>query len=1068
MRVEDADPHPFEVLGTGAWRTPELTGVGRLPMRSPLVPYPDLRSARTGDRGASPWFRVIGGPWRFSLFPSPEAVPAGVLAADFDDAGWDVVEVPGTWTTQGYERPHYTNIVMPIGGHPPEVPDADPTGVYRTRFRLPGSWRSRRVVLDVGGADSLHLVWLNGRPVGMGTDPRLSSEYDVTALVREGQNTLVIAVVRWTAASWIEDQDQWWMAGLHREVTLRSTGPVHLADVRVTAGLADDLRTGTLSVQATVGITGDLPPGWQVEFGLEHLDGRPVWRRARRAPVAVFDRSSPLAEVVSGMLWPGHVAELSATVERVRPWSAEEPNLMRLLVSLVDPDGQVVEVSSQRLGFRRVEIRDRQLLVNGVAVPIRGVNRHDHDPATGSAVRRDDLWRDLVAMKQHNINAVRTSHYPNDPYLLDLCDELGMYVVAEADIESHGRERSLVHDVRYAGLFLERVVRMVMRDKNHACVIGWSLGNESGYGPVHDAAAAWCRRADPSRFVQYEGAHRYGDLSSVPTPPPGHPRPAGRHDAVTDVVCPMYPTIEALEAWARAGADPRPLIMSEYSHAMGNSNGSLGDYWDLIEPTPGLQGGFIWEWIDHGLWKTAPDGTRFWAYGGMFGDEPNDGAFCADGLVWPDRTPHPALAEVKHVYRPVAVRAGDAAGVVEIHNRHAHVGLDHLRCRFEVTVDGVVVQHGPLRLPDIPPGQVVPVRVPVRPVAPPPGAEALLTLRFQLARETPWAPAGHEVAVEQVPLASGPPPARSVVRGSVTRRGEEYSAGPVTVGFADGTVAQLRWEGVELLASPVSLHLWRSFIDNDTPPAGPIGDCPRRRWGDWQLDRATATTVSVRAGIRDGWGEIRSRYEWRVAPAGVVVTHVRAVRVAPSGDLVIDDDVTIPGELDDLPRLGNMFALVAGFETLSWFGPGPHETYPDRARSGIVGRWTGTVTEQYVPYLRPQEHGHHVETRWCTIDDGRVGLLVAGAGRTPRFGFAARHHSDRALEDAADTSVLRPAPETWCHVDHRMRGLGTGSCGPDTLPRYRIRAGRHRWSWRLRPFEVGREEPAHLARLRLR
>lgn len=1052
------------MLGHDLWTQPGVTGVGRLPMRSPLVPFPDAQQARTGDRSDSPWFLPLDGRWRFRLFDRPDAVPAEVVARRFDDRTWDRVAVPGTWTTQGYERPHYTNIVMPIGGQAPEAPEHDPTGVYRRRFQLPPGWQGRRVVLHVGGADSLHVVWVNGQPVGMGTDPRLASEYDITAHVRVGANTVAIGVVRWTAGSWLEDQDQWWMAGLHREVFCYSTEAVHLADVRLDATLADDLTTGVLCLDAWVGATGDLAAGWEVHLDLDDPGGRT--RACSRAPVAVFDRSGALAEVISGMLWPGHRAEHTELVAKAQAWSPERPHRYRAVVSLVDPTGRVVESVAQRIGFRRVEIADRSILLNGERVYVRGVNRHDHDPATGSAVSPEDLLLDVITMKRNNINALRTSHYPNDPRLLDLCDEHGLLVLAEADAESHGRERALVHDPRYATAFIERVLRLVQRDKNHACVIGWSLGNESGYGPAHDAAAAWVRRYDPHRFVQYEGAHRYGRLDSLPAPALGTQRPAGPYDACTDVVSPMYPPIESIVRWATSTSDPRPLVMCEYAHAMGNSGGSLADYWEAIEATPGLQGGFIWEWIDHGLWKDGPGGERYWAYGGAFGDVPNDGAFVADGLVWPDRRGHPMLEEVKHVYRPVALRAARRAGYVTVVNKHAHGGLGQLRARWELTVDGITAAAGTLRLPVLAAGEASEVALPERAIGAwrqaAPSSDVHLTVSFELVRDTSWAAAGHVVACDQVALAPGTPasvavpasaslPASAPGLGRRTRTGVAGSPLALEVGVDEqGHLTELAVDGRAVLAAPALLTVFRSLIDNDGVPPLVAPGSPRVRWTALGVREPQAELVALRVPRRQPAGPIRAEHLVRFAGASEPLHHRRTVERHPAG-LVVHEDVVVPAELADLPRLGVELALVAGFEELAWYGLGPGESYPDRCAAQRVGVFTSTVTQQHVPYLRPQEHGHHIETRWLSISDGSVALVVTGS---PRFGFSARHHSDRALEEAEIPPALVADERTWVNLDHRMRGVGTGSCGPDTLPRYRIPAGRYRWTWAVTAYRA--------------
>ena len=504
------------------WADPTHVAVNRLPMRSPLVPYPDAEAARAG--GPSPWVQRLDGEWRFRLAEAPEAVTDADVDGDTDDEGWDRIHVPGNWTVQGYDRPHYTNIRMPFPGPPPAVPAANPTGVYRTTFRVPRAWRGRRIVLHVGGAESQLFVWVNGLAVGSSTDSRLAAEFDVTPYVRAGVNSLVCVVVRWSAASYVEDQDHWWMAGLHRSVHLRADGPVHLADVRIDAGLADgDLTTGTLRVRATLGLPAGeaIGPGWRVRARLERLDGRAVLRR---------DGEADVPYVLGPHRFSGYVADASATVPRIRPWSAEDPQRYRVLVSLVDPQGEVREVVAETVGFRRVEVAGGQLLVNGRAITIHGVNRHDHHPDRGKAVTEDDMRADLLTMKRHNVDAVRCSHYPNDPRFLELCDELGLYVIDEADIESHAHSDWLCRDPRYRQTWLERGSRMVERDKNHACVIAWSLGNEAGYGEHHDAAgrldppvrpepAAALRGRDHARL----GQRPRGDRPRVPDVPGDRP-----------------------------------------------------------------------------------------------------------------------------------------------------------------------------------------------------------------------------------------------------------------------------------------------------------------------------------------------------------------------------------------------------------------------------------------------------------------------------------------------------------------------------------------------------------------
>ena len=649
--------------GLPSWQTPELTSLNRLPPRATLE--------RT-DR------RSLDGEWGFRLSPRPEEAPSA-------RGRRHRVEVPGLWTMQGFESPHYTNVVMPFADRPPNVPDANPTGVYRRTFTIPRGWRRKRIVLGFGGVEGVLHVVLNGEPVGIGKDSRTPSEFDVTEIVRHGApNELVAAVVRWSDASFVEDQDQWWHAGISRGVYLYAGG---IEDVFARAG-AD----GSLAVDAR----------GAVRARLLDARGRTVLRTSLPAE--------------TGLRAP-------------RLWSAEAPSLYTLVVEAEDG-----ETASCTIGFRTVEVRDRRLLVNGEAVEIHGVNRHDHDDVRGRAVTRELMETDARLMKQFNVNAVRCSHYPNDPYWLDLCDRYGLYVIDEANIESHAYYDELCRDPRYLGAWVDRVQNMVERDKNHPSVILWSLGNESGYGPNHDAAAGWVRARDASRPLHYEGA-----IARDWT--------GGR--MATDVVCPMYAEVDAIEAWAAAPTDdPRPLILCEYSHAMGNTGG-LADYYAAFERHGALQGGFIWEWVDHGIRRRDRRGREYWAYGGDFGDEPNDANFCADGLVWPDRTPHPSLYELKFLARPVRVEAL-RGGRFRIRNRHRFTGLDRYRGEWELTVDGKRRRRGRLPALRVPPGGTFEFALDL----PETDGERFVTFRFFLREATEWAPAGHEVAWQQLALPS--------------------------------------------------------------------------------------------------------------------------------------------------------------------------------------------------------------------------------------------------------------------------------------------------------------------------
>ncbi|GAA4983704.1 glycoside hydrolase family 2 TIM barrel-domain containing protein [Yinghuangia aomiensis] len=1011
------NPDHTDVFRVQPWDAPELTSSNRVPMHA--VPHAEQLS--------------LDGAWDFQLLPHP--------TAERSDQ-WQTAQVPGLWTMQGAgDRPHYTNIPMPFASNLPHPPDENPTGVYRRTFTA-GDWDGRRVVLHVGAAESVLLVRLNGWDVGFSKDSHLAAEFDITAQVQPGDNVLELTVVKWSDATYVEDQDHWWHGGISRPVFIYTTGTTYLADVHAVADFDAQQADGDLKVEVLVSSTGVLAPGWTVRARVPDLyASEPAAVPIDEPPPAVPQASGkkypdepPVSRIADGMLdlrtldaagaalspehkaiaqrmhkqaMPGRIGHVAfhSPVPTVRPWSAEQPTLYPLEVELVSPTGESAERITVQVGFRRVEIRGRDLLVNGGRVWIQGVNRHDFNARTGRVISRDQMRAELAMLKRFNVNAVRTSHYPNDPYFLELCDEYGMYVVDEADIEAHGHSGTACEDARYLGAFVDRVSRMVRRDKNHPSVIMWSLGNESGYGTNHDAAAGWARSYDPTRPLHYEGAIAEN----------WH----GGHRA-TDVVCPMYPAFDALRAYAAHPAADRPVIACEYAYSQGNSTGGLGDYWDLFESTPGLQGGFIWELYDHGL---DPDCDGRFRFGGDFGDEPHDGAVCINGIAFSDGTPKPALFEARYLFAPVRILSGaDEAkhGLVRLRNRQTFRDLSGLRLgltveRTQGPGDLVVVE-----APDIPAGGEGVLELPEDIGAQLAAPDAVaLTVVVQLAEATAWAEAGDELVRLHVPLPVVPP-----------RR----AATP-------GSEAVLRLDDAGLLVHPLlsdapKLSLWRAPTENDVS----IGlDSRFVRSGLFRVSRALVET-RVRGATATVVCEYTTAY-------GAVIQHRQEVTALSDGLYAFHEHVVIPADIDDIPRLGIAFATVPGFDTVSWLGLGPHETYPDRKRSGTYARWNSTVDDLFVPYLVPQENGGRADVNEFTLADSAGSRVTVINDRPAQLN--ASHYLPADLEAAAHAWELEPRPETFIHVDIAHRGMGTGALGPDTLPQYRVGGGTYSWSWQL-------------------
>ncbi|TAL09552.1 MAG: DUF4981 domain-containing protein [Chloroflexota bacterium] len=977
----------------------------------------------------------LDGTWRFQLLHRPDGVPG--------DA-WGAAVVPGCWTMQDtWDRPIYTNVQMPFPGVPPVPPDENPTGIYERNFDLPVEWADRRVVLSIGAAESVVIVELNGDEVGLSKDSHLAAEFDVTDRLRPGLNELRLKVVKWSDATYIEDQDQWWHGGITRSVTLYATNRTYLADVAVQAGLDADASTGSLAVTVDVAWADAAQAGWRVTAGLSGpgldqairldvnvLAAPPAGHRSHAGWFAGPPRRGELeviAESAAGLDLPAvevaarartlestyakiGAASMAAQVPGITPWSSERPVRYRLEIELVDPSGFVVDRTTSWVGFRSIRVVGNELLINGRPVLIRGVNRHDFDPGTGRVVRYEDMRADLVAMKQFGFNTVRTSHYPNDPRFLDLADEIGMYVIDEADIESHAFWGSLCDDPRYLGAWVDRVSRMVLRDRNHACVILWSLGNESGYGANHDAAAAWVRRVDPSRPLMYEGAIRFDWTAG---------------ERVTDIICPMYPSILALTSHAASGRQRGPLIMCEYSHAMGNSNGTLAEYWDAIEATPGLQGGCIWEWRDHGLDQRLADGRIRAAYGGDFGDQPNDGNFCIDGITFPDRSPKPALWEHRAIALPVRVAASSedlARGVVLVENRADFRDLDWLTATWDLADETGSMAGGNVALPPLGPAATGHAALEGWSPPGPSTRESWLTIAFRTAGAEPWAPAAFPIGEIQLPV----PPSRPAAARSTGRSNRSLVRPDGSLdlpGISDGP----------------RLALWRAPTDNDR--IGGLADA----WLALGLDRLERRIEA----IEDEADALLIRSTW-VTGSGHQIPHEQRASQRGDGRIHVEEVVTIPTELNDLARVGTVMEFESGHDALAWYGRGPVETYPDRRRAGSIGRWESSVAAQFVPYIRPQESGGHADTRWLELRRASGGGVRIQLGRPSQVSVSHLRASDLASATHVEELVMRPA--TIVHLDAAHRGLGTASCGPDTLAAFVVSHGVHRWSWSLTPL----------------
>lgn len=1028
---------------------PNLLELGRVAARATMEAFPE-RDARATQQ--SPWRISLDGVWRFQLALAPDRAPEDWTTSDRHGADWRDIQVPGVWTRQDTgDLPHYANWQMPFDcAYPPDVPEDNPTGLYRKTFELPKDWQTRHTILHLGGFESLALVWCNGVFVGMGKDSRLPSEFDLTPALHPGANELAIMVARWCDATWIEDQDHWNNGGLHRSVFLDSRAATHVRDLVVDTDF--DPATGTGSASVKVEVSG-ASAGYRARIVLEDAAGN-VCHASPDVPVEQFDVSqSTGAQWAQSYSFKSYAATLNLSIPNALPWSAEQPSRYRLITELIDPDGEVTEAHETWIGFTRIEASGRRLRVNGRPIVLIGVNRHDHHPENGKTCSVEDFRDELITMKRHNINAIRTAHYPNDPALLDLADELGFYLIDEANVECHARWSEVAHHPGYRAAIVDRTVRMIARDRNHPSIIGWSLGNEAGHGPAHDAAAAAARHLDPGRFVHYEGAVSL--RLSFPfgrSPETTQQAPSALERAASDVVCPMYPPIDHIVDWARwaekTELDDRPLLLCEFSHAMGNSNGSITAYVDSFFAEPALAGGFVWDWRDQGLAEKDSQGRFYWAYGGHYGDEPNDANFNINGLVGPDGAPHPALREYKWAARPfVSQLIGPAR--IQVSNRRALQGSNDVQLVWRVRRNGVPVEDGTLT-PDIAAGEIAEIDIPMT-ASVSRDAEWHLDLEWQTLESTSWSSDGHIVAWDQVSLSSidapellqtKPPSAAATSLGA-----ERLQVGDLSLQFDEaGTVQSVSAGGAPMIVSPITPSVWRAPTDNDggKPGARPLFQNRTAEWVGYGLNQLVPGDPEVRSHVDDGERVIMSVRDWEGAE-GQLLQHTTLIRVA--GDQVIfDETLVIPDAWKDLPRVGVRFEVASALGTLDWFGPGPDESYPDRCRAQTIGIWRSSVADQYHPYVRPQEYGAHEQARWFRLSGQGAGLRID----LPRpLSFTARPHHDDALNAAETLAELAPSKSTEIHIDAAIRGLGTAACGPDTLPEYCVGAGTYQFRWQL-------------------
>ncbi len=1015
------------------FENPEILEENRLQARSYFIPFADELSANSKERGNSAFFYPLHGSWKFAYYDTPKSVPESFSIPEFDDTSWDNLVVPSSWQMHGYGRPHYTNVIYPFPVDPPHVPTQNPTGCYRRTFVISDAIVDKYVSLRFEGVDSAFQVFINGFYVGYSQGSRLPSEFAIGQYVHAGINTIAVQVVQFSDGSYLEDQDQWWLSGIFRDVYILIRPMLHIADFTVTTTLDASYTNATLSLCVDIQNTGLQARSGKVRVTLYDDDGRLV-------PLTIQDSDCTVDAQNRKSL------QLCADISDVYTWSAEDPYLYHLSITLLDDEQKILEIVPTDVGFRNVELRNGLLLVNGTAIMIKGVNRHDHHPIYGKTVPFSWMQEDVLLMKQHNINTVRTSHYPNDPRFYELCDRYGLYVIGEADLECHGffpagNWNQLSDDDAWRKAYVDRMERTIVRDKNHACIILWSLGNESGFGKNHIAMAKRARELDPTRLLHYEGETRAimdsdGDFSR----------------AVMDVHSTMYTSVaDLIELGQRTDID-KPHILCEFAHAMGNGPGGLKEYVEAFYRYPRLQGGCVWEWLDHGILQHTKEGEAFYAYGGDFGDEPHDGNFVIDGLVFPDHTPSPALLAYKKAIQPVAVTAVDLhLGTLSVTNRFDFLLLDVLRCEWRILCEGSIMQEGSMQLPPLPPRESTEITIPYKlTLLPDVSYDCVLQLDFVLEKSQCFANRGFEIGFAEFLLAEVQKTARVGIALPVTDKKlfvNETKTTLTVAGFdfslsfskIDGELQAWSYQGIALLQKGLHPHFWRAMTDNDNPPTRDPNPTLASYWKNFGVHLLTDRLISFSTTWLDPEYSFQVEVKSRVAPPALAwgLECVMTYEIDVLGTMKVTTAIVPTGVYPRiLPRIGLQMDLLPDFSRVLWQGRGPGESYSDSQEAMRYGIYEKSVKDLHTPYVLPQENGNHVDVRFLSITDERgYGIHVTGA---PVFQFSAHTYSTQSLDKALHTHELNDEQRTTVNLDYAQHGLGSASCGPGVLPPYEL------------------------------
>lgn len=1017
------------------WENHQIDGINRMPARAHFLTFPSKEKALLNNNRYTHAFKNLNGVWKFMFLDAPEYSPEGFFNSDFDVTKMDDITVPGNWQLQGYGKMHYSDLWYNFPINPPYVPTENPTGIYKRTFFVEESYRDKKIIIRFCGVDSAYHLWINGKEVGYSKVARNESEFDITDLIRVGEeNDVTVRVYQWYDGTYLEDQDMWWESGIFRDVELIGVPKDGINDYKVIADLDDEYKNGIFKVEAFLRTTKEV----NVTFELVDAGENTVFTKT----VVAKDGKACIDEVIAD----------------VNHWTAETPYLYKLFMTVED-DGQIIEVIPQNVGFRNIRLNGETFLVNGVAIKFKGVNRHDYSPQNGRVVSREEIEKDIILMKQFNINAIRTSHYPNSYYLYDLCDEYGMYLIAETDLECHGFELTgdykwITDDPSWELAYVSRMTRMIERDKNHPAIIFWSLGNESAFGCNFRKMTDVAHEMDPTRLVHYEGDF---DVESA------------------DVYSTMYTWIEnPKKPYLMKDIiekSKKPHIHCEYCHAMGNGPGNLKDYQDLVYAHDKLQGGFVWEWFDHGIESFTESGEKYYRYGGDFGDDPSNKDFCIDGLIMPDRTPSPGLYEYKKVIEPITTTAVDIQkGIINLLSRYDFANLDRFNLVYKVMEDDVILQTGFMPVPSIEARANKDITLPydLSVIKVKPGAHYYVNISYQLREDTSYASSGHELATAQFELplykegiVVRPEGILNVEKEHTTLhvKGANFS---LDFNLVNGNLMNIVRDGMQVLSKGPRLTLWRAPISNDMEIIDKL-----KKVYFLHLEHEVVMNIdyhmegnilkvevdTINSTTNSAW-HFKTKYVYTVCPSGDILIDVEGT---PSGRVDLAPDM--------LPRIGVSMHLDKSMEHVRYFGMGPGENYADSKEAAQMGLYANTVDGLFTNYVIPQENGNHMGCKWVSMTNDRgMGLLASTEGD---FNFSASWYEDKDLDDAKHTCDLVKRDYIVFNVDYKQNALGTNSCGQWQLDKYRAKFEDFKLSFRLTPFNNKEVLDKHLAAERI-